>query len=581
MKKVLKNVKGITLIALVITIIVLLILAGITINMISSQDGILNKAVTAKEATEKAKEKENEILEEQKIEMAIYANEGSASKWDGSIAESFSKGDGTADNPYEISNGSELAYLAKQVNEGNDFEGKVLKMTNDIDLQNKEWTPIGGGIESSLLSKEDTVLKEFKGELDGSNKIIYGLNINQEDNALVGLVGNLGANGKIKDVIVGSGKVNGAVIIGGIAGGSEGTIEGCRNYASITSIDNVNKSQTGEQAGGIVGQAGGTIKNCINKGNVLTKDECGKTSRGKIAGGIVACTTDSSLEITDCKNYGKVVSQYQQAGGIIASFQFGTSLSVVRCENYGDVSTEPVNDTLNSNIAGGIIGWIMNGNVVIKECVNSGNITAKLNSAGGIVGVMNVGNIENCINEGEVIAGCQQAGGITGAIADGLVTGCINKGNVKSCSIGGRGIAGGIVGWQGYNNKKGGKVEKCYNTGKISSGNYNDATQEATGGIIGLLSSEGIVEYCYSSCEFENEEAVGEIVGQWNTNSTASVNNCYYTNATIKGIGSKGTDNTKITAQDDETGITEKVDMISSFDNFKKWLTNKFPSLTF
>ena len=553
MKKVLKNVKGITLIALVITIIVLLILAGITINMISSQDGILNKAVTAKETTEKAKEKENEMLEEQKIEMAIYANEGSASKWDGSIAESFSKGDGTADNPYEISNGSELAYLAKQVNEGNDFEGKVLKMTNDIDLQNKEWTPIGGGIESSLLSKEDTVLKEFKGELDGSNKIIYGLNINQEDNALVGLVGNLGANGKIKDVIVGSGKVNGAVIIGGIAGGSEGTIEGCRNYASITSIDNVNKSQTGEQAGGIVGQAGGTIKNCINKGNVLTKDECGKTSRGKIAGGIVACTTDSSLEITDCKNYGKVVSQYQQAGGIIASFQGGTSLSVVRCENYGDVSTEPVNDTLAAMSAGGIIGWIVNDNVVIKECVNSGNITSKLQQAGGIVGVMN----------------------------DGLVTDCVNKGNVKSCSIGGRGITGGIVGWQGNNGKKGGKVEKCYNIGKISSGNYNEATQEATGGIIGLLSGEGIVEYCYSSCEFENEEAVGEIVGQWNTSSTASVNNCYYTNDIIKGIGSKGTDNTKITTQDDESGITEKVDTISSFDNFKKWLTNKFPSLTF
>ena len=232
-------------------------------------------------------------------------------------------------------------------------------------------------------------------------------------------------------------------------------------------------------------------------------------------------------------------------------------------------------------MAGGVIGWIMNGNAVIKECVNSGNITAKLNSAGGIVGGMDVGNIENCINEGEVIAGCQQAGGITGAIADGLVTGCINKGNVKSCSIGGKGVTGGIVGWQGDNNKKGGKVEKCYNTGKISSGNYNDATQEATGGIIGLLSDEGIVEYCYSSCEFENEEAVGEIVGQWNTSSTASVNNCYYTNDIIKGIGSKGTDNTKITTQDDESGITEKVDTISSFDNFKKWLTNKFPSLTF
>ena len=56
MKKVLKNVKGITLIALVITIIVLLILAGITINMISSQDGILNKATSSKENKKKTTE---------------------------------------------------------------------------------------------------------------------------------------------------------------------------------------------------------------------------------------------------------------------------------------------------------------------------------------------------------------------------------------------------------------------------------------------------------------------------------------------------------------------------------------------
>ena len=43
-----KNQKGITLIALVITIIVLLILAGITIALITSQDSAPNKAAEAK-----------------------------------------------------------------------------------------------------------------------------------------------------------------------------------------------------------------------------------------------------------------------------------------------------------------------------------------------------------------------------------------------------------------------------------------------------------------------------------------------------------------------------------------------------
>lgn len=58
MKKIKKEDKGITLIALVLTIIVLLLLAGISISMITGQDGIVNKAVKAKESTEQASKEE-------------------------------------------------------------------------------------------------------------------------------------------------------------------------------------------------------------------------------------------------------------------------------------------------------------------------------------------------------------------------------------------------------------------------------------------------------------------------------------------------------------------------------------------
>ena len=57
------NEKGITLIALVVTIIVLLILAGISIVMLTGQNGILNRAAEAKEKTEVAQEEENEKLQ--------------------------------------------------------------------------------------------------------------------------------------------------------------------------------------------------------------------------------------------------------------------------------------------------------------------------------------------------------------------------------------------------------------------------------------------------------------------------------------------------------------------------------------
>ena len=59
-----KNNTGITLIALVITIIVLLILAGVSINMITGDDGLLIKATDASEKTKLEQEEEREKLGE-------------------------------------------------------------------------------------------------------------------------------------------------------------------------------------------------------------------------------------------------------------------------------------------------------------------------------------------------------------------------------------------------------------------------------------------------------------------------------------------------------------------------------------
>ena len=57
-----KNERGITLIALVISIIILLILAGITILAISGENGIIQRAVEAREETEKAEKIEQNTL---------------------------------------------------------------------------------------------------------------------------------------------------------------------------------------------------------------------------------------------------------------------------------------------------------------------------------------------------------------------------------------------------------------------------------------------------------------------------------------------------------------------------------------
>lgn len=60
-----KNEKGITLVALVITIIVLLILAGVSLSLIAGENGVANRAMSAKIKTEKS-----EILEQ--LRLKIY-----------------------------------------------------------------------------------------------------------------------------------------------------------------------------------------------------------------------------------------------------------------------------------------------------------------------------------------------------------------------------------------------------------------------------------------------------------------------------------------------------------------------------
>jgi len=67
-----RNQKGITLIALVITIIVLLILAGVSIAMLTGQNGILTQANSAKSATVRAEAVEKINLTLNALKAKIY-----------------------------------------------------------------------------------------------------------------------------------------------------------------------------------------------------------------------------------------------------------------------------------------------------------------------------------------------------------------------------------------------------------------------------------------------------------------------------------------------------------------------------
>ena len=81
MKQTLRNTKGITLIALVITIIILLILSGISISALTNQ-GLFKNAKLAKEKAEKEQKKETSLLDQYESELNKYIENG---RWDGKV----------------------------------------------------------------------------------------------------------------------------------------------------------------------------------------------------------------------------------------------------------------------------------------------------------------------------------------------------------------------------------------------------------------------------------------------------------------------------------------------------------------
>lgn len=77
-----KNQKGITLIALVITIIVLLILAGVSIAMLTGPNGLLNNANTAKTETSEKGDAEKINIALQAIQTEIFSKEATTPSYD-------------------------------------------------------------------------------------------------------------------------------------------------------------------------------------------------------------------------------------------------------------------------------------------------------------------------------------------------------------------------------------------------------------------------------------------------------------------------------------------------------------------
>ena len=387
-KQKVENVKnnGITLIALVITIIVLLILAGVSIAMLTGENGILTQAQNAKDKTNEAAKNEqldlakqedliNEILNGVEVEQVTDTTPGVLE-----VSE-------TESNTYTINSIEDLVFFAYDVTNGNNYEGKTVKLGTSLDFNStksyvdpfrtdygkygydgelKTLLTSGEGFKSIGITTEDDRTKNLVGTFDGNNNFINNLYINVTSDAEAQEKRGLFAN-------------------------NFGTI----NNLKLTNVNLYLSAEEG-RLGGISGQnsSTGSINNCIVSGDIKFEGIQG------VAGGV---TCYCSGKINNCGNLADVYTHSQNdeevyVGGIFTSS--GANSEIINCYNEGNITAKV--DAGKVYIGG--IGGVAPGK--IKNCYNTGNISGEgteILRVGGIVGNI-YGNSEmnSCYSTGIV-----------------------------------------------------------------------------------------------------------------------------------------------------------------------------------
>lgn len=329
-------------------------------------------------------------------------------------------GSGTEAAPYEIPDVGKLTALQTQVNEnGFSYTGKWFRLTNNIDLNNELWTPIG-----------IDALHSFGGSLDGGGKTISGLKV-ETDRQWAGLFGSVrgtyGVPMTMRDLTLKNGSVkftsSGTSCSGGLVAAVEGeTALELRNVVA----ENLTVSGGRSGSGGLLGRGRVAMTNCHNRGGSVT---------GSYAGGLAGMGYSNLQDhvLAGCTNSAKVVGK-RTAGGMTGNETHSYG-SYTDCTNNGSISAT---QGYASGIAAG---------GSYERCSNSGAVTGQ--QAAGIC--VNGSKATNCSNTGAVTGtGTGYAAGIlTNDGYGGTVEFCWNTGSVEaSTPVKAFGI---LYGWGAYN----------------------------------------------------------------------------------------------------------------------------------
>lgn len=295
--------------------------------------------------------------------------------WDGSIASAFAGGTGTAENPYQIATGAQLAYLASSVNNGETYAGKNFVLTADIDLNKRPWTPIANAFSDALFGGSD--YRIFAGNLDGQGYTV-------------------------SNVAIGSEKVPLESDVFGLFGVTEGKISNL--HLNTVSIHGIAKNVSGYViglAGGLIGSASGSVENCHVTGltMTLTTPDSGWAAAYWI-GGLVGAL--DAGQINECSASGKITEKSGKGsiGGLIGELGKASKITYSRA----DVTLNVTADSAGGADVGGFIG---KGNgksspeTVIRNCYATGDVTGGAYTGGFAGGIWGL-NIINCYATGNV-----------------------------------------------------------------------------------------------------------------------------------------------------------------------------------
>ena len=265
------------------------------------------------------------------LDTVVISEKLSGGVWNGTEASSFALGNGTADDPYQISTAEELALLCKTVRDSkwNNYttKGKYYVLTSDIvlnDTASANWKNTAREWYST-----DAAAPAFKGVFDGKGHTISGLYINNTNNKSKGglfvqigrgaVVKNVGIENSYIKTTLSSGSVVGAILNENESDDSSAIPRIVACYAG----ENVTIDGGKESAGGILGRSDrfAELRYCYFLGTVLSEDA---TRAGGIVGSVFG-GSDSSGNI----NFRSCYSAAKGDSGIVgrkSSATTGTNL---------------------------------------------------------------------------------------------------------------------------------------------------------------------------------------------------------------------------------------------------------------